>query len=72
MAVVSTSGSPETTPSPFPYTKYEIKFGVFPTRVFHVTPTAVVPFIPTKRQELPEHITMPTSWVTLLHIYIAR
>ena len=55
-------------PSPAPYTKYEIKFGVLPTRVFHVTLTTVLPFIPNKCQELPKCITMQTSWVTLLHI----
>lgn len=71
VAVASTFGSPETTLS-FPYTQYEIKFGALPTRVLHVTPITALRFIPTECQELPKRITMQMSWVTLLHIYIAR
>lgn len=71
MAVAMIFGSSKATLS-FPYTQYEIKFGVLPTRVFHVTPKTVSPFTPMECQELPKCITMQMSRVTLLHIYIAR
>ena len=71
VAVVMIFGSSKATLS-FRYTQYEIKFGVLPTRVLHVTPNTVSPFILTECQELPKCITMQMSRVTLLHIYIAR
>lgn len=58
-------------PYHFP-TRYEINFGVSPTRIFHVTRNTALPFVPTECQERPTRITMQMSGVTLLHIYTAR